>query len=98
MPGRLCPLCFSGMLAQPGHGGTWCSRGLPGAGGGVGPEWPCKTTGSNPGSALPPGEPLVLSEPVFPWEMQLILPVLEGVEGTELGDPWEGLGAGLGTQ
>lgn len=30
--------------------------------------------------------------------MQLIPPVLEGVEGTELGDPWEGLGMGLGTQ
>ena len=30
--------------------------------------------------------------------MQLILPVLEGVEVTELGDPWEGLGIGLGAQ
>lgn len=54
--------------------------------------------GSNPGSALPSGKPLLLSEPVFSWEMQPILPVLEGTEVTELGDPWGGLGVGLGAQ
>lgn len=71
----------------------------PGAGGGVSPEWLQDHVSSILALLCPQASRVLLSEPQFSLgKMQPILPVLEGTEVTELGDPWGGLGVGLGRQ